>query len=131
MAKAIFKFNNGAGAMLCSSCSRIIKTGTDFTEEERLAMYGKKKLPPQYCHICSVRKDISEFKTKYPQGFIKSEIEELLKKYPDIDMESYHNATMGNTCMIINEEVIEYHHDIERAIICGIEKRPLRSYEWD
>jgi hypothetical protein len=32
--KAIFKMNNGLGAILCSKCRVIIKTGKDFTNEE-------------------------------------------------------------------------------------------------
>ena len=50
--KATFKFNGGLGALLCSKCSVIIKTGKDFTDEERLAMQGKLKLSAQYCEKC-------------------------------------------------------------------------------
>ena len=32
--KAKFKFNGGYGALLCSHCSKIVKEGKDFTEEE-------------------------------------------------------------------------------------------------
>jgi len=51
--KAVFKFNGGEGALLCSHCSRIIKTGKDFTEEEHKAMKGELNLPIQYCDKCS------------------------------------------------------------------------------
>lgn len=47
--QAIFKFNGGNGALLCSKCSVIIKTGKDFTELEHQAMKGEAKLQPQYC----------------------------------------------------------------------------------
>jgi len=50
--KAIFKFNNGQGALLCSKCSVIIKYGKDFTAEEHSAMQGKIKLKQQYCNKC-------------------------------------------------------------------------------
>ena len=50
--KAIFKFNNGQGALLCSKCSVIIKYGKDFTAEEKSAMQGKTKLKEQYCNKC-------------------------------------------------------------------------------
>lgn len=50
--KAIFKYNNGQGALLCSKCSVIIKYGRDFTVQEHLAMQGKVKLEPQYCNNC-------------------------------------------------------------------------------
>ena len=72
------------------------------------------------------------FKTKYPQGFITSEIDELLKDYPDIDMNKYNDAMMGNTCMIApDNQTIIYHCDIEKALLCGIEKRGLKWYEFD
>ena len=53
--KAIFKFNNGNGALLCSKCRVIIKTGKDFTEEEIKAIKSsleESKLPAQYCDKC-------------------------------------------------------------------------------
>ena len=49
MEKAIFKYNGGLGALLCSKCKVIIKTGRDFTEEEIKAIKGKVNMPPQYC----------------------------------------------------------------------------------
>lgn len=47
--KAIFKFNNGNGALLCSKCRTIIKVGWQYTEEESKASSGELTLPPQYC----------------------------------------------------------------------------------
>ena len=44
MAKAIFKFNNGNFALLCSDCNVIIKTGKDFTEKEWAAVEGTNNL---------------------------------------------------------------------------------------
>lgn len=54
MNKAIIKFNGGNLALLCSSCSVIIKTGKDFTKEELDFTLGKSKnlLPSQYCDKC-------------------------------------------------------------------------------
>jgi NAD-dependent SIR2 family protein deacetylase len=54
MEKAIFKFNGGLGALLCSKCRVIIKTGKDFSPEEIKAIKGKVPLPPaQYCNDCN------------------------------------------------------------------------------
>ena len=50
--KAIFKFNNGNGALLCNCCSGIIKTGSDFSDYERDAMLGEKEMVPQFCKDC-------------------------------------------------------------------------------
>lgn len=53
MSKAIFKFNNGNGALLCSKCRTIIKTGIDFTEDEWKASGGELQLGAQYCEKCT------------------------------------------------------------------------------
>ena len=53
--KAIFKFNGGAGALLCSTCHVIIKTGKDFTEEESKAFKGETKLGSQICNKCKAK----------------------------------------------------------------------------
>jgi len=57
--KAIFKYNGGLGALLCSSCRVIMKTGKDFTDEEIRAIKWHIEMPPQYCSKC---------KTKQPQS---------------------------------------------------------------
>ena len=51
--KAIFKYNGGLGALICSGCSKIIKVGKDMTEDEKKAMRGEKVLPKQYCDNCN------------------------------------------------------------------------------
>ncbi len=79
----------------------------------------------------NIKEKVYNFKTKYKEGFIQSEIETLLKDYPKINIEKFNNALMGNTCMLINDEIITYHCDIEKALLCGIENRELRSWEWD
>lgn len=50
--KAVFKFNSGVLALLCSGCSKILKRGFEFTQEEHLACMGKAILPQQYCNKC-------------------------------------------------------------------------------
>lgn len=47
--KAIVKFNNGAGAILCSNCNIIIRAGFQMTEEDLAFARGEKYLDPQYC----------------------------------------------------------------------------------
>jgi hypothetical protein len=54
MNKADFKYNGGAGALLCSKCRVIIKIGKDYTSEEKEASKGKIKLPPQFCNKCKI-----------------------------------------------------------------------------
>lgn len=50
--RAIFKFNSGLGALLCSKCKVIIKIGKDFNEIELKAARGEEYLEPQYCLKC-------------------------------------------------------------------------------
>lgn len=67
--KAIFKFNNGNLALLCSSCYKIIKEGKDFTPEEKLACQGKLYMPQQRCMECLdkiIAKDV-EFNSFHPK----------------------------------------------------------------
>ena len=50
--KATWKLNGGLGALLCSQCSVIIKTGIHFTDEEWKAARGEISIPPQFCEKC-------------------------------------------------------------------------------
>jgi hypothetical protein len=51
--KAKFKFNGGAGALLCSKCNKLIKDGSEFTQEELKAYKGKITIAAKYCDWCS------------------------------------------------------------------------------
>jgi hypothetical protein len=51
--RAVFKFNGGSPVLLCTKCSKIIKYGKYFTEEEIKASKGEIKLNPQYCDDCA------------------------------------------------------------------------------
>jgi hypothetical protein len=71
----------------------------------------------------SIAERVNTYKTKYEYGFIKAEIEDLLKEYP-IDMERFNLSMMGHTCMLIDNETIWYHCDIIKAI-----KYSIRMYK--
>lgn len=58
MEKAIFKYNGGLGALLCSSCRVIMKTGKDFTDEEISAIKGHIDMPQQYCSNCKTKQSV-------------------------------------------------------------------------
>ena len=79
-----------------------------------------------FYYICRMK-----FETKYKEGFTDSEIEELLKQYPNINREKFNNALMGITCMMIDKELIIYKSDVELALKCGLDNRDVRWYEWD
>ena len=54
--RLIIKFNSGMGAILCSDCYKIIKTGKDFTEQEMAYARGEgDPLPEQWCTDCKDR----------------------------------------------------------------------------
>ncbi len=71
----------------------------------------------------SITERVNTYKTKYEYGFIKAEIEDLLKEYP-IDIERFNQSMMGHTCMLIDNETIWYHCDIIKAI-----KYSVRMYK--
>lgn len=52
--KAQFKYNGGRGALICSGCRVILKTGDQFTEEEIAAIKGHAKMDAQYCKKCQL-----------------------------------------------------------------------------
>jgi len=79
----------------------------------------------------NIEKLINEYPTKYKEGFTPSEEKKLLSKFPDINMDKYNSAMMGNTCMIIDDEIITYHCDMITALKCGIENRNMKWYEFD
>jgi hypothetical protein len=64
--KAIFKFNGGLGALLCSKCNVIIKTGATMSQFEKDAMMGKQEMLPRYCEKC--RTGVSYLLTRVEDG---------------------------------------------------------------
>ena len=74
---------------------------------------------------------VYNYPTKYPQGFIQSEIDELLKEFPDITLEDYNSKLGVHTAMLINYEIITYHSDVLLGITCCLENREINSLEWD
>jgi len=77
----------------------------------------------------NIEKKVYDFKTKNKEGFVQSEIDTLLKDYPNINMDKFNSALMGSTCMMIDNEIVMYHCDIEKALRCGVENRNLRTWE--
>jgi len=71
------------------------------------------------------------YPTKNKEGFTPLETAELLKLFPEMNMEKYNDAMMGNTGMIIDGEFITYPCDLFTAITCGVENRNMTSMEFD
>lgn len=74
---------------------------------------------------------VYNYETKSEHGFNNHEIESILLNFPDINMDKFWSAMTGNTCMVEDNMVVNYHCDIYKAIVCGIENRDLTPYEWD
>ena len=75
---------------------------------------------------------VYNYPTKHKMGFLLEELNELLKDYPNINMDKFNDALLGNTCGVdANGKLIQYHCDIVTAPRCGIENRDVYLYEWD
>lgn len=56
MSNAIFKFNNGNSALLCSGCSVIMKVGREFNDLEIQAIRGQRHMDAQFCLPCNIKR---------------------------------------------------------------------------
>lgn len=74
---------------------------------------------------------IQEYPTKYKQGFTSEEILTLISKFHRLHKDKFYDALNGNTCMIVNTEIIHYHCDILTALRCGLENRSINQSEFD
>jgi hypothetical protein len=75
---------------------------------------------------------VYNYKSKSEYGLIEAEILDVLKDYPDCNMDKYNDAMFGNTCMVNDDkEVINYQCDVYSAILCGVENRDQMLHEWD
>lgn len=77
-----------------------------------------------------LQKKVFDYNTKYKEGFIKSEIEQLLEEL-NINERRFYKGLGVNTCMLIDGDVITYHTDILKGVVCAIENREQNSLEWD
>jgi hypothetical protein len=64
---------------------------------------------------------IYNFKTKYPQGFTSSELFELRLDFPQFTDDQINDEFMGDTCMMIDNEIIHYHCDVYRVFATLLE----------
>jgi hypothetical protein len=75
---------------------------------------------------------IYNYPTKNKMGFLMVEVEQLLSEFPDCNRDKFDNTLRGLTCVADeNKNAVIYHCDILKALICGLENRNLRSYDFD
>jgi hypothetical protein len=70
------------------------------------------------------------YKTKHKEGFIKKEITAILYEL-NINEKRFYEALGVNTCMMIGKDIITYHTDIVKGLVCAIENRQQNALEWD
>ena len=111
------------GGMLCTKCNKIIRYFK--SEDEAQGICG-----PVLCDSC-LYELVYKYKTKHRQGFTFLEIKDLLVRFPTINEDKFFDALRGNTCMIVEKDMITYHCDIVTALSCGLENRNITLNEWD
>ena len=65
------------------------------------------------------------------EGFTNVEVHIILNKFDNIVEKRVNNSFMGNTCMMIDNNMINYPWDVRTALICGIEDREETIWEMD
>lgn len=81
--------------------------------------------------ITEIDSFIANYKTKWPEGFVYEEIQAVASKFPDMDRKRFDEALMGVTGMMKGSDMITYHSDIFSAVVCGLERRGLTTWEFD
>lgn len=78
-----------------------------------------------------IQKLVDNYPAKYEDGLTDAEIKDITSKIPNINMDKVYDALYGNTCMMIDNNIINYHHDVSLAITCGVQNRDINAEEWD
>jgi len=80
----------------------------------------------------NIKNMVYDYPTKSEFGFIQSELNSLLSWFPTINIDKFNDSMMGNTCMLDdNNNIINYHCDVYKALVCGFENRNLTVEEFD
>jgi hypothetical protein len=82
----------------------------------------------QYNRIARI---VDNFPRKYQYGFKREEINELLKEFPEINMDKFNDATSYISAMVVDNHILIYPHDIYKGVICGLENRDITMEEFD
>jgi len=71
----------------------------------------------------TITERVNTYPTKHKEGFTPSEIDELLKEYPKVNMKKFNEALSGVTGMMIDGEFVTFHCDVELAIKRSVKKK--------
>jgi hypothetical protein len=78
----------------------------------------------------NIEEYINNYPTKHKEGFIGSEIMDILEKH-GVNNDKFFDALGINTCTIIDGDFITYHCDVLKGLYCVIEDREQSFEEWD
>jgi len=70
----------------------------------------------------SIRELVYYYETAHMEGFVKAEIDCLLKKFPNIDMRRFNTTLSARKPILKDKEILVRHHDVLKAIMHGIMK---------
>ena len=78
-----------------------------------------------------IERILDNYPAKYTHGFTNAEIKDITSKIPNINMDKVYDALNGNTCMVVDETVVNYYSDVTLDITCGVQNRNINIEEWD
>ena len=78
-----------------------------------------------------VERILDNYPAKHEHGFTDAEIQDITSKIPNINMKKVLDALMCNTCMVVDDTIVNYYSDVRLAITCGIQNRDVDINEWD
>lgn len=78
----------------------------------------------------AISKRVYSYPCMFNEGFLPEELEAIKKEYT-LDEEPFYDALMGITGILKNGKFLTYRCDVETALICGVERRKINTYEWD
>jgi len=70
----------------------------------------------------SIRELVYSYETLHTEGFVKAEIDGLLKKFPNICVERFETTLAARRPIMVGKEAVIRPHDVLKAIMHGIMK---------
>ena len=116
-----FFAKNDNGEIMEFWSKRDIKKG-----EELFISYGGDNYA--FAHLLKKEKKIDitslvkNFKTKYADGLTNQEVEKIIKKIPGVNIDKFNESMNCNTCALIDDEIVNYRHDVIIALTLSIKK---------
>jgi GTP1/Obg family GTP-binding protein len=79
-----------------------------------------------------IKDAVYNFATKNKEGFIQDEIDEILKLFPNINLQEFYDSMIGVTCIADKDNnTIIYHCDIEYALHNALRKNKINPIQFD